>query len=69
MIEIRHKSKLELALEQLWSGNCPDGLKIDLYNNNIGDEGAKAIAEALQSGKCPVGLNINLNYTINGQCT
>ncbi len=55
--------KFELeSLEQLKSGNWPNKLKLNLNHQNMGDEGAKAIADLLKSGNCPTGFETNLEY-------
>ncbi len=60
MVENRHKSELELALEKMLSGEHPQGLDVSLCYSDIDDEGAKAIADAIQSEKCPQRLSIDL---------
>jgi Ran GTPase-activating protein (RanGAP) involved in mRNA processing and transport len=44
----------------LESGNCPANLTLNLTDNNLGPEGAVALATALQSKKCPEHLTLNL---------
>jgi hypothetical protein len=51
---------LEEALKKLKSENCPAGLRLNLGWNDIGNEGAKALAYALKSGNCPSGLHLVL---------
>ncbi len=60
MQQLENKPESDLALEQLWSGNCSVELNINLYKNNIGHEGVKAIANSLEPGKCSDGLHIDL---------
>ena len=54
--------RLQEAINLIQSGRAPQGLNINLWNNDIGVEGARAIATAIQSGRAPQGLNINLGY-------
>ena len=42
------------------SGHCPAALNLTLGFNQIGQEGAKSLAEALNSGQCPPGLTLDL---------
>jgi len=51
-----------LLAEALKSGQCPQGLSIELGFNQLGAESARLLAEALKSGQCPQGLSIDLEY-------
>jgi len=44
---------------------APQGLKLHLDSNPIGNAGVKALAQAINSGQCPHDLHINLNWNKN----
>jgi len=57
--------KLKDVLKKLNSGECPPGVKLDIWGYDIGYEDAQALAEAFESGKCPLGLNLMLTSNYN----
>ncbi len=51
---------LQEAIEFITSGNAPQGLTLNLWNNNTGAAGAASISKSLSSGHAPQGLTLNL---------
>ncbi|HVY53175.1 MAG TPA: hypothetical protein VHA13_01495, partial [Gammaproteobacteria bacterium] len=63
-VYLPQSSNLDVGLaltNMLMSGRCVKGLKLYLWDHEMGEEGAQIFSDALISGKCPADLLINLS--------